>query len=90
MKQKSSVNFLIACCLLLGAAFSVNPSPQCRECVTLDQTDRPERSEQTDRFFSAASSPRLNLILPRGVQRGQTHTLEFYGERLGDAQEIFF
>lgn len=36
------------------------------------------------------SSPRLNLILPTGVQRGQTHELEFFGERLGDAQEVFF
>lgn len=36
------------------------------------------------------SSPRLRIILPRGIQRGQTHVVEFFGERLGDAQEIFF
>lgn len=36
------------------------------------------------------SSPRLNLIMPRGIQRGQEHSVEFIGERLGDAQEIFF
>lgn len=89
MNHKSTVNFLIACCLLLGAAFSVNPSPRCRECLP-DRSDQTDRSDQSDRFLAAASSPRLNLILPRGVQRGQTHTLEFLGERLGDAQEIFF
>ena len=37
-----------------------------------------------------ASSPSLSLILPRGVQRGGDRELEFRGERLGDAQEIFF
>ena len=37
-----------------------------------------------------ASAPSLSLILPRGVQRGGDRELEFRGERLGDAQEIFF
>ena len=37
-----------------------------------------------------ASSPSLSLILPRGVQRGGDRELEFRGERLGEAQEIFF
>jgi len=36
------------------------------------------------------SSPRLGIVLPRGIQRGQTHVVEFLGERLGDAQEILF
>lgn len=98
MNHKSTVNFVIACCLLLGAAFSVNPSPRCRQCLPdradrADRTDRADRMDQTDRTdrsLAPASSPRLNLILPRGVQRGLTHTLEFYGERLGDAKEIFF
>ncbi len=45
-------------------------------------------------FFSAAapivaSSPRLNGISPRGVQRGAEHTLRFSGERLADAQQVF-
>ncbi len=35
-----------------------------------------------------ANTPRLNLILPRGVQRGQQHTLRFIGERIGNAQQI--
>jgi hypothetical protein len=36
-----------------------------------------------------ASSPRLSVITPRGVQRGATYTLNFYGQRLAGAQEIF-
>lgn len=40
--------------------------------------------------YAAASSPRLTLILPRGVQRGGEHTLTFTGSNLGDAEEIFF
>ncbi len=35
------------------------------------------------------SSPRLNLILPRGVQRGGTYTLKFSGQRLDNSEEIF-
>ena len=38
---------------------------------------------------SSASSPQLNLILPRGVQRGADHQLVFSGARLNDAEEIF-
>lgn len=63
-------------------------------------SERETESSDTKRFFvttgapaasaAPASSPRLNLILPRGIQRGQTHAVEFFGERLGDAQEIFF
>jgi hypothetical protein len=37
-----------------------------------------------------ASSPSVSLILPRGVQRGGDRELEFRGERLGDAEEVFF
>ncbi|MFV2069826.1 MAG: PPC domain-containing protein, partial [Pirellulales bacterium] len=37
-----------------------------------------------------AASPRLNTILPRGVQRGTEQVLTFTGARLADAQEIFF
>jgi hypothetical protein len=37
-----------------------------------------------------ASSPRLSIILPRGVQRGQEQVLTFHGSQLADAQEIFF
>ncbi|MEM9412498.1 MAG: PPC domain-containing protein, partial [Planctomycetota bacterium] len=36
-----------------------------------------------------ASTPRLNLILPRGVQRGHEYTLKFSGERLADPQQVF-
>ena len=36
-----------------------------------------------------ASSPRLNSISPRGVQRGAEHTLRFSGSRLADAQQVF-
>lgn len=37
-----------------------------------------------------ASTPRLNSITPRGVQRGGEYTLRFSGARLDSAQEIFF
>ncbi|MDP6445694.1 MAG: PPC domain-containing protein [Pirellulaceae bacterium] len=37
-----------------------------------------------------AASPRLSIILPRGVQRGKEHVLTFSGSNLGDAEEIFF
>jgi len=36
-----------------------------------------------------ASSPQLDVILPRGVQRGMQHELVFQGARLADAQEVF-
>ena len=36
----------------------------------------------------AASQPRLNLILPRGVQRGTEQKLRLIGERINEAQEI--
>ena len=35
------------------------------------------------------STPRLNLIMPRGVQRGTEITLRFSGQRLNGAEEIF-
>ena len=35
------------------------------------------------------SDPRLNVILPRGVQRGGNYTLRFSGARLKGAAEIF-
>jgi hypothetical protein len=37
-----------------------------------------------------AASPRLSIILPRGVQRGHEHVLTFAGSQLADAREIFF
>ncbi len=37
-----------------------------------------------------ASFPQLNLILPRGVQRGGERELVFHGARLKDAEQIFF
>src|SRR6185369_2810533 len=37
----------------------------------------------------SAASPDLNLIKPRGGQRGQQVMVEFAGDRLDDAQEIF-
>lgn len=51
---------------------------------------RPTNHYVTTAAAPVPSSPRLNLILPRGIQRGQAHTVEFIGERLGDAQEVFF
>jgi hypothetical protein len=36
------------------------------------------------------SSPRLNLITPRGIRIGEEHTLKFAGARLKDAEEVFF
>ena len=39
--------------------------------------------------ISLASTPRLNLITPRGVQRGHEHVLRFTGNRLLEAQEVF-
>lgn len=44
----------------------------------------------TSNFRTAPSSPQLNIIMPRGVQRGSEHQLTFSGARLGDAEEIFF
>ena len=45
-------------------------------------------------FLSAstlfAASPRLTIILPRGVQRGKEVEVTFSGSLLKDAQEIFF
>ncbi len=38
---------------------------------------------------ATGSTPRLNLILPRGIQRGQEHLLRFTGERLSEAEEVF-
>ncbi len=35
-----------------------------------------------------AASPVLNLILPRGAQRGTDVVLEFQGERMADAEEV--
>lgn len=35
-----------------------------------------------------AASPQLNIILPRGVQRGTETVLTFQGARLSDAQEV--
>jgi hypothetical protein len=37
-----------------------------------------------------ASSPRLSIILPRGIQRGTEQVVTFSGSSLGDAQEILF
>jgi len=37
-----------------------------------------------------AASPRLNLITPRGIQRGTEGVLTFHGSTLKDAQEILF
>ncbi len=37
-----------------------------------------------------AASPRLSIILPRGVQRGAEHVLTFSGSNLADAQEVMF
>ena len=37
-----------------------------------------------------SASPRLSIIIPRGVQRGAEHVLTFSGSNLGDAKEVFF
>jgi len=103
---KSTANFLIACCLGVSGVLWVNPAPRavcsvgvCRPVAVTPVSapvstpvSAPVTAIAAPRTEVAppASSPRLNLILPRGVQRGQTHTLEFVGQRLGDAQEIFF
>jgi hypothetical protein len=39
--------------------------------------------------LATPSTPQLNLILPRGVQRGSEHTLNFHGARLNSAEEVF-
>lgn len=118
--NKSTANFLIACCLVVNAVLWANPAPRgaCGRGVCPPATpmvsklmvSKPMAAKPVVAkpamarsglaktnvagsgvaVASPASSPRLNLILPRGVQRGQTQTLEFVGERLGDAQEIFF
>src|SRR5262245_16443930 len=38
---------------------------------------------------TSAALPELNTIKPRGGQRGQQLVVEFVGDRLGDAQEVF-
>ena len=38
----------------------------------------------------AGSTPELQSVSPRGIQRGITHTLILRGVRLDDAQEVFF
>ena len=38
----------------------------------------------------AGSSPELNSVMPRGVQRGREHTLHLKGVRLTGAEEVFF
>ena len=38
---------------------------------------------------AVASSPQLNNIMPRGVQRGHEHVLTFSGARLQETQEVF-
>lgn len=38
---------------------------------------------------TVVSTPRLSVILPRGVKRGGEHKLRFSGARLGDAEEVF-
>jgi hypothetical protein len=40
--------------------------------------------------IASAASPRLNVIQPRGVQRGVETVVTFSGGQLGDAEEIFF
>jgi hypothetical protein len=37
-----------------------------------------------------AASPRLNIIVPRGIQRGVEHELTFSGSNLGDARDVMF
>lgn len=37
-----------------------------------------------------ASTPRLNSILPRGIQAGGEHVLKFRGSRLSGAEQVFF
>jgi hypothetical protein len=37
-----------------------------------------------------AASPRLNIISPRGIQRGGEHELTFSGSDLADAKGVFF
>ncbi|MBI1785484.1 pre-peptidase C-terminal domain-containing protein, partial [Candidatus Sumerlaeota bacterium] len=39
---------------------------------------------------SFATAPALGVILPRGAQRGTEVELRFIGDRLGDAQEVYF
>lgn len=39
---------------------------------------------------SSYSSPQLNIILPRGIQRGQERVLNFHGARLNDVEEVLF
>ncbi len=38
----------------------------------------------------AGSTPELRAVYPRGIQRGNEHTLTLNGVRLDDAQEVFF
>jgi len=38
----------------------------------------------------AGSTPELHSVSPRGVERGNEHTLFLHGIRLNDAQEVFF
>src|ERR1700683_5101769 len=40
--------------------------------------------------LTQAATPELQIVLPRGAQRGTEADLVLHGQRLGDAQEILF
>ena len=40
--------------------------------------------------ITLAADPQLNVITPRGIQRGADTVVTFHGARLSDAEEIFF
>ena len=40
--------------------------------------------------IAPASTPELHVIVPRGMQRGTTQLLKFFGVRLNAAEEVFF
>ena len=44
----------------------------------------------TSGLLFAGSTPELHAVYPRGIQRGNEHTLTLNGVRLDDAQEVFF
>ncbi len=46
-------------------------------------------TDAAETVSATMASPQLTLILPRGVQRGGEHTLQFRGARLATAEEVF-
>lgn len=73
------VDCLVSCCRLWLIGMIILGPP----ALSAVPSELPGWSE------SLPATPQLNLILPRGIQRGAEHTLQFLGARLESAEEVF-